>query len=263
MHSVDQCGDTIEFSYPPRRIISLVPSQTEFFFDIGLDQEITGVTRFCIHPAGRVKDKPKIGGTKQFDIEKIKSLNPELIIGNKEENYLEGIEKLKEYFPVWMSDIYTLEDAYYMMKEVSRITDRCAKGEEAVNSIRNAFNNFFSQRKAIALSAAYFIWRKPYMVVASNTFIDHMMNVLGVKNIFSHLQRYPEIEPEVLNDFKPDLIFLSSEPYAFLEKHVDEFQSFSPGSKVQLVDGEMFSWYGTRLNLVPEYFKKLSSEIHF
>jgi ABC-type Fe3+-hydroxamate transport system substrate-binding protein len=261
IQSTDQIGNKLEINFPPKRIISLVPSQTELLFDLGLYSEIIGLTRFCIHPADKVKMKEKIGGTKRFNIEKIKSLKPDLIIGNKEENYLEGIEALKQHFPVWISDIYNLSDAYKMMNEVARITNKVEQGTRLVNEIGRGFENVSnSDFKRKGFTAAYFIWRKPYMVAANNTFIDFMLQVFGVHNVFKEMDRYPEIEPEVLKDLQPDFIFLSSEPYSFTEKHIAEFQESLPHSKVILVDGEMFSWYGSRLKLVPAYFSKLRSE---
>ena len=255
----DQLQNKLEIQFPPQRIVSLVPSQTEFLFDIGLDEQITGITRFCIHPAEKVKTKPKIGGTKQFDLEKIKSLEPDLIIGNKEENYEEGISELQKHFSVWMSDIYTLQDSFAMMREVSRIAGAEREGEELVKRIETEFQSL--PVVEAAKTAAYFIWRKPYMVAAQHTFIDHMLGVYGVSNVFGNLTRYPEINPEELGALKPDLIFLSSEPYRFAEKHLDEFRNFSPGAKVILVDGELFSWYGSRLLHSASYFKQLRSEI--
>jgi ABC-type Fe3+-hydroxamate transport system substrate-binding protein len=255
--STDQLGNAIQLPFPPKRIVSLVPSQTEFLFDIGLDNEVKGITRFCIHPKEKVKSKTVIGGTKQFDIEKIKSLKPDLIIGNKEENYLEGIEVLSKYFPVWMSDIYTLEDACSMMSEVSRITNREIEGRSIVHQIQKDFSEL-NQSDFSGKSCAYFIWRKPYMAAASNTFIDDMLSRIGLKNVYGHLNRYPEILPHEMATLKPDYIFLSSEPYSFSEKHFDEFKEFCPSSKVMVVDGEIFSWYGSRLLKVREYFRSLT-----
>jgi ABC-type Fe3+-hydroxamate transport system substrate-binding protein len=257
--STDQLGDRIEIPFPPQRIISLVPSQTELLFDLGLEDRIVGLTRFCVHPAEKVELKEKIGGTKRFNLEKIHSLEADLLIGNKEENYREGIDELKKHCPVWMSNIFTLADAYAMMSEVANITNVREKGEEVVAAIQSEFKDW--QPVSNNRTVAYFIWRKPYMVAAANTFIDYMLGLCGMKNIFSHLQRYPEIQPGSLNGLKPDFIFLSSEPYRFTEKHFDEFQSYSPGSKIAVVDGEIFSWYGSRLRLAPAYFRKLREEL--
>ena len=258
--STDQLGNEVSISFPPRRIVSLVPSQTELLFDLGLDEEVVGITRFCIHPKQKVNGKQKIGGTKQFNIEKIKLLAPDLIIGNKEENYQQGIEELQSHFPVWMSDIYTLPDTYTMMHEVSKITNRENEGERIVTEIKDSFALLPTANRE-PLTAVYFIWRKPYMVAAGNTFINHLLEVFGVRNVFENEIRYPEINPETLAGLKPDFIFLSSEPYRFTKKHYEEFRAFSPSSKVIVVDGEMFSWYGSRLRFTAKYFQELRIQL--
>jgi ABC-type Fe3+-hydroxamate transport system substrate-binding protein len=219
-----------------------------------------GVTRFCIHPSNKVQNKTKIGGTKKFDIEKIKQLQPDLIIGNKEENYKAGIDELSRHFPVWMSDIFTLKDSFAMMYEIGRITNRQTDAGKLKTEIEQAFEEF-QNSIPIKKSCAYFIWRKPYMVAAGNTFINEMLDVFGLVNVFGTKVRYPEISPEALAALNPDYIFLSSEPYSFSEKHFDEFQAFAPNAKVVLVDGEMFSWYGSRLRFAPAYFQNLRKEL--
>lgn len=255
IQTTDQLGNTLTIPFPPQRIISLVPSQTELLFDLGLEERISGITRFCIHPANKVQQKQKIGGTKQFDIEKIKQLKPDLVIGNKEENYEEGIVELQKHFPVWMSDIYTLPDALNMMREIARITGTDKQAEEIIK------RSDIQPAAQMGKTAAYFIWRKPYMVAGANTFINEMLKAFGVKNCFDQLQRYPEIEPTLLAEHKPDFIFLSSEPYSFREIHLEEFKKFSPSSIVVLVNGEMFSWYGSRLCKTAQYFVTLKKEL--
>lgn len=257
--TTDQIGNTITLSAYPKRIISLVPSQTEFLFDIGLEEEIVGITRFCIHPKDKIQGKEKIGGTKQFNIEKIKALQPDLIIGNKEENYREGIEKLQQHCPVWMSDIYTLQDSLDMMQHLGTVLNREVQANTLVQRISDSFNNYKPIAVSPLPSAAYFIWRKPYMVAANGTFINQMLITFGVRNVFEKEDRYPEINPETLAELKPDYIFLSSEPYSFKETHFEEFRSFCPNAKVLLVDGEMFSWYGSRLLHTPAYFQHLQT----
>lgn len=259
--TTDQLGNTITFPAYPKRIISLVPSQTEFLFDIGLENEIVGITRFCIHPKDKVHGKEKIGGTKQFNIKKIKQLQPDLIIGNKEENYREGIEDLQQHFPVWMSDIYTLEDSLDMMCKLAVLCNREQAGNVLVQRISNGFINHKPHTASPLPTAVYFIWRKPYMVVANNTFINDILGRFGVRNVFENIERYPEINPETLGTLKPNYIFLSSEPYSFKETHFDKFRSFCPTAKVILVDGEMFSWYGSRLQYTPKYFEFLKEQL--
>jgi ABC-type Fe3+-hydroxamate transport system substrate-binding protein len=133
---VDQLGSELIIPTNPSRIVSLVPSQTELLFDLGLGDRIVGVTKFCIHPE-EAKAKPIVGGTKNFKFDVIEQLRPDLIIGNKEENYEEGIALLREGYPVWMSDIASLEDALAMIKSIGEITSTQAKSGIIIQSILN------------------------------------------------------------------------------------------------------------------------------
>lgn len=257
IHSTDQLGTQHNISFPPQRIVSLVPSQTELLFDLGLDERILAVTRFCVHPKDKVSEKIEIGGTKRFEIDFIGALKPDLIIGNKEENYEEGIEALRAFAPVWMSDIFTLSDAISMIKEVGRITGTDSKADLLANEITSRL----TMPAPTGKTCAYFIWRRPYMVAAQNTFIDYMLGVFGVQNVFNDLQRYPEVSIQDISAANPDYIFLSSEPYAFNNKHIPEFNEMCPNARVIVVDGEMFSWYGSRLRLAADYFSTLRQQL--
>ena len=259
MNFTDQMGRQITLPRLPQRIVSLVPSQTELLFDLGLEDHIVGVTKFCIHPKEKVKQKTIIGGTKNFKLEIIDELQPDLIIGNKEENYEEGIAQLQTRYPVWMSDIYTLEDALKMIEQVGKLTGAEDKAQELTQGIAAGFGKL--QPLQPAIPAAYFIWRNPYMAVGSNNFIDHMLLRCGFHNVFADQPRYPEISPEQLQTANPQLILLSSEPYPFQEKHFAEFREICPQAKVKVVDGEMFSWYGSRLLKAPQYLQTLINEL--
>ena len=237
----------------PQRIISLVPSQTELLYDLGVGERVIGVTKFCVHPKEQVKNCQKIGGTKNFNFQTIETLQPDLIIGNKEENYPEGINKLKEIYPVWMSDIYTLSDALNMIESIGEIVNAKDQAYTLINDITDSFNGAEVKQKK---TAVYLIWRNPYMVAGNNTFIHDMMNHAGFKNAITE-PRYPEVKLEDLKKLNPDNIFLSSEPYPFKNHHIDELETFFPNSIIQIVDGEMFSWYGSRLKHAASYFKSL------
>lgn len=252
----DQVGRRVSVPFPPRRIVSLVPSQTELLVDLGLQAQVVGVTKFCIHPAQARQSAAVIGGTKNFDFDKIAALQPDLLIGNKEENYQTGIEQLAQHYPVWLSDISDLSAALAMIRQVGAITGARAAGEELATEIAASFAALAAPQPAV--SAAYFIWRRPYMVAASGTFIDDMLGRAGFRNVFAHLGRYPEITPEHLAAAAPERILLSSEPYPFQAKHVAEFQQLCPSATVQVVDGELFSWYGSRLRLSAAYFRGLA-----
>jgi len=244
----------IEIPAIPQRIISIVPSQTELLFDLGLDAEIIGVTKYCIHPGEKVKQKVKVGGTKDLDIKFIKLLKPDLIIGNKEENERIQIEELMQHFPVWMSDIGTLESAIDMIQKVGEITNRTAQAVDLTTGISQQFDKLTIQKTCEHV--AYFIWRKPFMVAGKGTFIDEMLQRCGFVNSFES-DRYPVVSPEQIIAANPGLVLLSSEPYPFKAKHIHEFQALLPHTTVKVVDGEMFSWYGSRLLQAPAYFREL------
>ena len=252
----DQMGREVEFQYPPLRIVSLVPSQTELLFDLGLQERIKGVTKFCIYPQTARQTASVIGGTKNFDFAKISAARPDLIIGNKEENYQEGIAQLERHFPVWLSDITSLPEALDMIRRVGDLTGKLPLAEPLAAEIKQSFDSLRLAASAQP-SAAYFIWRKPYMVAASGTFIDDMLRRAGFRNAFAGLGRYPEVTAEQLARVAPAHIFLSSEPYPFGEKHVAEFREICPAARIQVVDGELFSWYGSRLRLSAAYFQQL------
>ncbi len=254
----DQMGRKIKLpQFLPQRIISLVPSQTEFLFDLGLEQEVVGITKFCVHPSEWFQTKARVGGTKTLDFDKIAALQPDLIIGNKEENEQAQIEALAKRYPVWMSDIATLNDALNMMMLLGALTGRSEMAQALVAEISASFHAL-QQSTIQPRRAAYFIWRKPNMVAANGTFIHEMMRIAGFENVFADLERYPEITLDMLAAAQPDCILLSSEPYPFAEKHIAVFQEACPTARIQIVDGEVFSWYGSRLRYAPEYFRSLS-----
>ncbi len=244
--------------YLPQRIVSLVPSQTELLFDLGLGERVVGLTKFCIHPAGAVRNVTQVGGTKQFRFEIIDRLQPDLVLGNKEENYREGIERLVAQYPVWMSDIYTLADALSMIRKVGELTGTADKAASLAATIGVGFARLVP---APPVRVAYFIWRNPWMVAGSHTFIDALLRHCGLTNVFGHLPRYPEVTEAQLREAQPDCLLLSSEPYPFAEKHREELQGLCPRARVLLADGEMFSWYGSRLVQSPPYLASLLGEI--
>jgi len=254
----DQMGRRVAVPALPQRIISLVPSQTELLFDLGLREEIVGLTKFCVHPAKLVKQKPSVGGTKQFRFDVIDQLQPELIIGNKEENYQDGIELLAARYPVWMSDVENLTDALEM---ITRVGGLVGKAEAATSLAANIEHEFaVLPQSPRPYRTAYLIWQRPYMAAGSSTFINDMLRRLGLVNVFAGGDgRYPTLTAAQITAAEPELIMLSSEPFPFHEKHQSLFQSRFPKSRTKLVDGEMFSWYGSRLLQAPAYFEKLLS----
>lgn len=236
------------------KIISLVPSITETLFDFGLTaDEVIGRTKFCIHPSDLVKNVEVIGGTKNLNIEKIRSLKPDLIIANKEENEKLQVEELMKDFKVWVTDIETLEDNQDFIFDLGTLLNKENLALDFNRKIASVFTNIkVSESKKVA----YLIWKNPYMTIGSDTFINEVLVRLGFENLFKDRTRYPEISVEDLKD--ADLIFLSSEPFPFQQKHIDEFLLELPDKEMILVDGEAFSWFGTHLMKVGDYLKELS-----
>lgn len=249
MEFTDHLDRTIFLPKPPERIISLVPSQTELLVDLGLEEKLVGVTKFCVHPRHLRKSKTIIGGTKNYRFDVIDSLKPDLIIGNKEENDQEGIQKLAGKYPVWMSDIFDLKDSHRMISDLGELTGTEGKAAEVIFQIEKSF----AQPIAKKGTCVYLIWENPKMAAGKNTFIDSMLSVAGFENLVEQF-RYPEIIEETLINLSPDYLLLSSEPFPFKEKHINIFQKLLPSSKIKLVDGELFSWYGTRLLHAADYF---------
>jgi len=254
----DQLNRKIELSAVPKRIVSVVPSQTELLFYLGLDEQVIGITKFCIHPADKFKQITKVGGTKQLNIDLIVALKPDLIIANKEENDRGQIEALMEVCPLWISDISNLDEALDMIIKVGELVDKKNEATLLVDEIKHRFAQLVIE--PLNPRVAYLIWRKPYIVVGKHTFIDDMLQKCALINVCES-DRYPEFTTEDLTAAAPDVVMLSSEPYPFTQKHVDEFKLLLPQAKVLLVDGELFSWYGSRLLNSPRYFKQLIENI--
>ncbi len=252
----DQMGRSVGVPMHPQRIISLVPSQTELLYDLGLGGRVVGITKFCVHPEEWFRSKTRVGGTKKVDMDKVRALKPDLIIGNKEENERADIEALEGEFPVWMSDVRDLNDALAMITAIGSLTGTELHAEAINRRISAAFEGL--PEPGERLSAAYFIWRDPLMVAGGGTFIHDVIKRIGFDNVFAHrAERYAEVTPAELAAADPDVILLSSEPFPFKEEHIAEFSMICPGTPVKLVDGEFFSWYGSRLIQAPAYFAGL------
>jgi ABC-type Fe3+-hydroxamate transport system substrate-binding protein len=246
---VDQMGRSVEISFPPQRIVSLVPSQTELLHNFGLENEVVGITKFCIHPDVWFRNKKRIGGTKQLKIDEILALKPYLVIGNKEENTREDIDYLAKHVPVWMSDINSFDESIEMIKDIGELTGKHKIAGELVNSVSYKFDQLGNIGKG--RSVLYFIWDEPSFVVGKSTFIDSMLTKIGFLNACKK-ERYPNLAN--LEKLKPDFVFLSSEPFPFKEEHISKYKEMFSTSIIKIVDGEFFSWYGSRMEGAPTYF---------
>lgn len=264
---IDQLGTQHTFETSPKRIVSLVPSQTELLYDLGLEERIVGITKFCVHPFHFKSTKTIVGGTKQVKVDKIKALQPDIIICNKEENTLEIVQELSHICPVWVTDIYTIDDNNKMIDDFGKLFNvrtESQKWIDKINFAKQDFQNFIKEYES--QTVAYFIWGKPYMVAAQDTFINHLLEINKLTNIYANNEKYTGRYPEVIVQKMriqgdPDLLFLSSEPFPFNDEHAFELGRYTHHAKTVFVDGEMFSWYGSRLVKAFDYFKKLRIRI--
>jgi len=255
MEVKDQLQRKIYLPKVPKRIVSLVPSQTELLIDLGLEENLVGITKFCVHPEYLRKTKSVVGGTKQIKPEKIEALRPDIILCNKEENTKEMVAALEKIAPVHVSNIAKIEDAFELMYQYGEIFQKEALVKTMVSSIEKKMKVLKEQlREKPVKKVAYFIWKKPLMVAGKDTFIDELLSLNKFENVYSE-SRYPETNLEELNEKQPELILLSSEPFPFKEKHKDYFSQLNAEKK--LVDGEYFSWYGSRLVKAVDYFKDI------
>lgn len=255
----DQLNRTVILPRAPQRIVSLVPSQTELLAYLGLDHEVVGITKFCVHPEAWFRTKKRIGGTKNVHIDRVHALQPDLILANKEENVREQVEELARHYPVWVSDVNTLADALHMIRAVGELTHTTARAGSIVQEIEASFTQLAGLSKP--LKVAYLIWRDPYMTIGHDTFIHDQLVRCGLDNVFGHLARYPAVTIEQLQASGCEVLLLSSEPYPFQQKHIDELQPCLPHTRILLADGELFSWYGSRLLKAPGYFHALLNNL--
>lgn len=249
----DQLNNTIELNEYPKRVVSLVPSQSELLWDQGLKSELVGITKFCIHPKELFNTVKRVGGTKTLDLDAIRDLKPDLIIGNKEENEMSQIIELQKEFKVWMSDIYNLNDALEMIRLIGKVVNR----ENESNELAQDIEHSFFELKPVHKRVLYLIW-KPYMAAGRCTFIGDMMHRMGMENVLEDPKgRYPNLSMDEIKKLNPEIILFSSEPFPFKEEHMKELMQLLPQAKTVLVDGELFSWYGSRLKKSVDYFNRL------
>lgn len=255
----DQLQQFIQLARPAQRIISTVPSQTELLYSLGLTEQVIGITKFCIHPPQWKRTKHIIGGTKNLQLDKIKSLQPGLIIANKEENLQAEIKELQKNFPVFISDVHHLSSAITMIEKLGVLTDRVPAATNIIHTIQQEFNQLNTLN--IPKRTAYLIWQNPYMSVGGDTFIHDMLQHCGLTNVLADKLRYPSVTIAELKDLGTELILLSTEPYPFTTRHVAQLQALLPNTQIILADGEYFSWYGSRLCQAPQYFTQLLDTI--
>lgn len=241
---------------PDARIVSLVPSITELLCDLGLAPQLVGRTGFCIHPADIVREIPKVGGTKDVNIEKIRKLAPTHLVVNIDENEKPTVDKLAEFVPnIVVTHPIEPRDNLALVQLMGGVF--CA--QERADKWCSEFERELAQvRQGCPQRVLYCIWKDPWMTVSRDTYIARMLALIGWSIPELGDKRYPSFtwDEALVRDI--DQVLLSSEPYRFTEEHVDTLER-QIGKPVQLVDGEMMSWYGSRALQGIRYLKDLAA----
>ncbi|MBE9467173.1 MAG: ABC transporter substrate-binding protein [Bacteroidetes bacterium] len=257
---VNNLSQEIIINSPPQRIISLVPSITELLFDLRLNTEIVGITKYCVHPKELIKNKTIVGGVQDIDFATINFLKPDLIIANKEENDKDEIIQLSKNHTVLISDIKQFDDALKLIKHIGELTKKIEIAQAINKKIIDKFYNNKIAKKNIKV--AYLIWKNPYITINKKTFINDMLEMCGLENVFAEKKEpYPKISLNDIKQAKPDFVLLSSEPYSFNTDDAKKINENLPFLNIKFVDGEMFSWYGSHIIKSYDYFQTLFNEI--
>lgn len=264
---IDAFGRAHAAARADARIVSLVPSITELLFALGLGERVVGRTGFCIHPREQVKTVPKVGGTKDVSIEKVRELAPTHLIVNIDENEKPTFEKLAAFVPnLIVTHPLGPLDNLALYRLLGGIFDRATHAEDLCAQFQSAYDEAVTACQRLARETVlYLIWKSPWMSVSRDTYISRTLAAVGWDTVeIASKERYPKIEltAELLSGV--DRVLLSSEPYAFRQKHVDELgKALSPLTchrspiAVSLIDGEMTSWYGSRAVAGINYLRHL------
>ncbi|HKQ63804.1 MAG TPA: cobalamin-binding protein [Methylomirabilota bacterium] len=252
---VDSSGVAVELERPPRRIVSLVPSLTETLCALGLADALVGITVYCVEPREVVAGKTRIGGEKNPDLEKIRRLEPDLVIANVEENLREHVEALRAWsIPVWVTYPRTVADGIELITELGAVTGTELRAAEIVGEIQPLYERVRSAAsRRPAVPVFYPIWRAPYMTINRDTYIHDMLSVCGARNVFAdRADRYPTVSLDDMAAARPAVILLPDEPFRFRRAHLADFAGYTEvpavrDGRIHLVDGKPFSWHGPRI----------------
>lgn len=263
---VDATGVAAALARPARRIVSLIPSTTETLCALGLADALVGITVYCREPAALLAGKTRVGGEKDPDLEKIRALEPDLVVANVEENRPEDVARLRAWgISVWVAYPRTVAEAIQMIRDLGRLTGTEARAEAIAAECEAA------RAEAEARAAArrpvpcfYAIWREPWMTVGRDTYIHDVLRLAGGANVFADRpERYPTVTLDEVAARRPEIILLPDEPFRFRPRHCQDFAPYAEvpavrAGRILLVDGKPFSWHGPRiaeaLRRLPAYF---------
>jgi ABC-type Fe3+-hydroxamate transport system substrate-binding protein len=254
-------------------VVSLVPNWTETLFDLGLTgEEILGRTDYCIHPRDRVEDIEKVGGPRDPNVERIFELDPDLIVVDREENRKEDVERIDRHWRpsrVFATGPITVNEALNDVERFGLLFNARNRARELIENVRSLVARVVRKDRG---TAAYLVWQDPLIVASRETYIGDVLEILGYKNVFDSStlkdlrpkgrMGYPVVTVDLLVHHTPDAIFLSTEPFPFRRKDVDRLRSrlhhidaeYAERVDIQIVNGEYFSWYGSRMFHAFRYF---------
>jgi iron complex transport system substrate-binding protein len=231
------------------RIISLVPSVTETLFELGLEDQITAVTRWCNRPADKVLHKPKVGGTKNPKLDSVVELNPDIVILDCDENRKQDAEELERRgirtFTVFPK---TIEDSIDLIRDLGKMFSVQQQAKIMIEEIKERLEK---HRTVRIYDSLILIWRAPYMTINSDTYVHSASSLFGFRNVFAdHQQRYPSISPGDIEQINPNVVLFPDEPYPFKQKHLVNFKKEFPDlsatrkNHMLLFDGSYIAWHG-------------------
>lgn len=233
------------------RIVSLCPSLTELVFDLGLGNSLVGRTKFCVHPSGLVDAVEKVGGTKNPKIARIVELAPDIVLLNEEENRLEDAKALEAAGIICHTSMpRSIDETAATVRSIGAALGTTPAAEQIAREIEIRGAEVAEQtRGRDTVRYAYMIWREPWMTVNADTFVAALLRNAGGVNVFGDMnERYPTVTLEQLRERAPDAVLLSTEPFPFAERHIDEVaaQTGLTRERIMIVDGELLSWHGSR-----------------
>lgn len=241
-----------EFS-SPSRVVSLVPSMTETLFDLGAGASVIAVTDYCIFPEAGVELLPRVGGTKNPVVERIRALEPDLVHMNSEENLERHAREIEKFAPVFFSEPKTVADVARLMLVLGAIHDCRDAAKDWVARLHLELSRMPSARR---FTFACPIWKDPWMWCGGDTYVSSLVESAGGRNVLGDRRRYPRVPLDEVIDLAPDLIFLPDEPYAFTEDDRTKLERL--GSGVRIIGpfpGHLFTWHGTRTILGLRYLR--------
>ena len=234
----DSLGHDFDFTTPPRRVVSLVPSLTESLFDLGAGAAVVGITDWCIFPPGL--NLPRVGGTKNPRVEAIRTLEPDLVYVNVEENLKRHADAIAAFAPVFATEPKSVDNVASLIATLGAIHDRRGRAGELVAQLNEA-------RFATApFTFLVPIWKAPWMWCGGDTYVSSLVESAGGRNLLRGRERYPAMDLDCALALEPDIIFLPDEPYEFTPEDAAVIRESSKARVVGPFPGHLFTWHGTR-----------------